>query len=248
MKWFIQRVVCLMIVTFENVMASEAYNCLLFIVTVLSVWSDFENSGILLCWLIVLWLMIVIVRMLWPVMAYNCLLWSVMKWFWECSGQWVMILSVVVWLIDDYDCQNVMASEAYNFVIRWFFFSASFWIDDRTCERGKYLPVSYEVIPTTSSLIGDRHYLNAMLSETCDLPVLFWSDIGFMIMTVLWPVWHTIFPAFSGSDCQDALDAVWSEIRFLMARRVTPSSDCLLEDLECYYRCGVLRPLVCSLW
>ena len=52
-------------------------------------------------------------------------------------------------------------------------FSASFWIDDRTCERGKYLPVSYEVIPTTSSLSGDRHYLNAMLSETCDLPVLF---------------------------------------------------------------------------
>ena len=28
MKWFTQRVVCLMIVTFENVMTSEAYNCL----------------------------------------------------------------------------------------------------------------------------------------------------------------------------------------------------------------------------
>ena len=36
MKWFTQRVVCLMIVTFENVMASEAYNCLFGRETILS--------------------------------------------------------------------------------------------------------------------------------------------------------------------------------------------------------------------
>ena len=46
------------------------------------------------------------------------------------------------------------------------FFSASSLIDDRDCEC---LPVSYEVIPTASSLIGDRDYLNVMPSEACDL-------------------------------------------------------------------------------
>ena len=51
--------------------------------------------------------------------------------------------------------------------------SASSLIDDRDCERSKYLRVSYEVIPRASSLIGDRDYLNVMPSEACDLPVLF---------------------------------------------------------------------------
>ena len=64
-----------------------------------------------------------------------------------------------------------MTGEAYNCLFcHKMIFSTSSLIDDRDGERGKYLPVSYEVIPATSSLIGDREYLNVMPSEACDLP------------------------------------------------------------------------------